>query len=209
MPDTENKNDLKSELKRKTIHLLSSAVPFSYYYFERNTLLIILLASVVLMILIDFFRKKDGIVREKYNYHLGDILRTHESDGSRIFFTGGTYIVISFFLCILIFEKNIAILSMLIIVFSDTAAAITGKLSGRHFIGKKTIEGSIAFFVTGLIIFLLVMKNSADFRLSQGVIALFLTAFFELIPLKIDDNISVPLFFGTVFSLISKTDFLI
>ncbi|MBL8008667.1 MAG: hypothetical protein JNJ56_14190 [Ignavibacteria bacterium] len=209
MINTKNKNDLKSELKRKTIHLLSSAVPFSYYYFERNMLLIILFATVVLMILIDFFRKKDGIVRDKYNHHLGDILRSHESDGSRILFTGGTYIVISFFLCILIFEKNIAILSMLIIVFSDTAAAITGKFYGRHFIGKKTIEGSFAFFITGLIIFILVVKNSADFRIFQGVIALFMTTLFELIPLKIDDNISVPLFFGTVFSLISKTDFLI
>ena len=43
----------------------------------------------------------------------------------------------------------------------------------------------------------------------SGVFSLFLITVFELIPVKIDDNLFIPLIFGILFSLLTKTDFLI
>lgn len=209
MNNNTDKISLKNELKRKAIHLFSSVIPLSYFFLDRKLLLYILGSIFITMVFIDILRFKTGFVREYYHRFLGDILRDHETKSDRFYFTGGTYIILAFLLCILIFEKNVAILSMLIIVFCDTAAAITGRLYGKNHIGSKTIEGSIAFFITGLIIFILVLRPDNINIFITGVISLLLTTVFELIPVKIDDNITIPLVFGIIISLLTKTDFLI
>ncbi|MBK6773888.1 MAG: hypothetical protein IPG78_17475 [Ignavibacteria bacterium] len=209
MKNDSAKISLSKELKRKAIHLSSSLIPVSYYFIERKTLLIILTTAFAAMVIIDILRMRSGFVRKVYGKFLGDILRPHENKSERIYFTGGTYIVLAFLLCILIFERNIAILSMLIIVFCDSAAAIAGKVFGKHHIGNKTIEGSISFFLTGVILFFVVIKPENFVLIISGVFSLFLITVFELIPVKIDDNLSIPLIFGILFSLLTKTDFLI
>ena len=209
MKNDSEKISLSIELKRKAIHLSSSVIPVSYYFIERNPLLIILTTAFAAMVIIDILRMRSEFVKEVYGNFLGDILRPHENKSERIYFTGGTYIILAFLLCILIFEKNIAILSMLIIVFCDSAAAIAGKVFGKHHIGNKTMEGSISFFLTGVILFFVVIKPDNIVLIISGVISLMLITVFELLPVKIDDNLSVPLMFGILFSLLTKTDFLI
>ncbi|MBK7255589.1 MAG: hypothetical protein WBQ38_08290 [Ignavibacteria bacterium] len=209
MKNDSEKISLSIELKRKAIHLSSSVIPVSYYFIERNPLLIILTTAFAAMVIIDILRMRSEFVRKVYGKFLGDILRPHENKSERIYFTGGTYIILAFLLCILIFEKNIAILSMLIIVFCDSAAAIAGKVFGKHHIGNKTMEGSISFFLTGVILFFVVIKPDNIVLIISGVISLMLITVFELLPVKIDDNLSVPLMFGILFSLLTKTDFLI
>ena len=209
MEYTSDKSDLKNELKRKMIHLSSVIIPIVYFFSERNFMLILLTAGFIAMVITDILRNKNDFVKNLYNKYLKNILRGHESDGSRIYFTGGTYIVLAFLMCVVLFEKNIAILSMMIIIFCDTAAAITGKLFGRHHIGKKTFEGSLAFFIVGMILFIIIMKPVSFIVFAIGIAAVFLTTLFELIPMKIDDNIVIPMFFGITYSLLTKTDFLI
>ena len=209
MKNDSEKISLSIELKRKAIHLSSSVIPVSYYFIERNPLLIILTTAFAAMVIIDILRMRSEFVRKVYGKFLGDILRPHENKSERIYFTGGTYIILAFLLCILIFEKNIAILSMLIIVFCDSAAAIAGKVFGKHHIGNKTMEGSISFFLTGVILFFVVIKPDNIVLIISGVISLMLITVFELLPVKIDDTLSVPLMFGILFSLLTKTDFLI
>ncbi len=209
MKNDSAKINLSKELKRKVIHLSSSVIPVSYYFIERNPLLIFLTAAFAAMVIIDILRIRSGFVKRIYGKFLGDILRPHENESERIYFTGGTYIILAFLLCTLIFEKNIAILSMLIIVFCDTAAAIAGKVYGKHYIGNKTLEGSISFFLTGVVLFFLVIKPDNFILAGSGIFSLLIITVFELLPVKIDDNISIPLTFGILFSLLTKTDFLI
>lgn len=198
-----------NELKRKSIHLSSVVIPLTYYFTDRKIMLNALALIFIVMVLIDIFRYRNGFVKKFYNRFFKNILRVHESVENKIFFTGGTYIVLAFLLCVLFFERNIAILSMLIIIFCDTAAALVGKLFGKHYIKSKTIEGSIAFFIVGMILFFFTMMPDNSSGIMIGITAIFLTTLFELIPLKIDDNIVIPMFFGITYSLLSKTDFLI
>ena len=65
---------------------------------------------------------------------------------------GSTYFIFSAILTILLFPKSIAIVSLLILILSDTAAAIIGKWIGRIRIFGKTLEGSMAFLITSLLI---------------------------------------------------------
>lgn len=92
---------------------------------------------------------------------------------------------------------------MLIIIFSDTAAAIFGRIYGRNFINNKTIEGSLAFLLTGLILVLLTPKVTTFIREYYiAIAAVILTAFFEITPLKIDDNLTIPIFFGLTYIML-------
>ncbi len=94
---------------------------------------------------------------------------------------------------------------MLITIFSDSFAAIFGKIYGKHFIKNKTIEGSLAFFISGVLIILLTPKVTISVKeYYLGAAAVFITSLFDLIPFKVDDNILIPLFFGTVYFVLIK-----
>ena len=197
---------IKNESIRKTIHLLSSFVPFSYYFIDRETEIVLLSIMLFLMLSIDIGRAKSAGFRALYNKFLGNILRHHETEAGGFKLTGGFYIVLAFLLCAILFPKPVAITSMLIVIFCDSMAAIIGILFGKRKIGKgKTLEGSFAFLFTGLIIVWLSPKlteTSAEFIVAAA--SVFLTTFVELVPVKIDDNIVIPMFFGTIYLILFK-----
>lgn len=205
MEDVKDKITLKNELLRKAIHLSSSVIPIVYYFLSREIELIILGAMVVLLVTIDILRITSPWMRDLYLKVLKPILRTHEVDNRRSLFSGGTYIVIGFFICVLIFPKPLAITSMLVIIICDSFAAIIGKVYGRHFIKNKTLEGSAAFFLSGAAVIMLTPKMTQDVsEYYIGFISVFFTSVFELLPFKIDDNIIIPVFFGMTYYIILK-----
>lgn len=205
MEDISNKISLKNELLRKSIHLSSSVIPVSYYFLSREIEIIMLSVLSLIMIIIDVVRVKNVNFKNIYLKFLKPILRNHEHENEKTLFTGGTYIVIAYLVCVIFFPKAISITSMFIVIFPDSLAAIVGKVYGKHFIGNKTIEGSSAFFITGIIVVMLSPKVTDS--ISEYYIAfvcVLLTTFFELLTLKIDDNISIPLFFGCAYLILLK-----
>lgn len=205
MEDNGNKISLKNELVRKSIHLSSSLVPVSYLFVSRDLAVIVLGISAILFISIDLIRKWNEPFRNFYHKFMGHILREHEVKYDRHVFTGGTYIILAFFLCVLIFPKPLAITAMFVVIFCDSFAAIIGKSKGKHYILNKTLEGSFAFFMSGVIIILLTPKvTTSENEYFLGIAAVFLSTVFELLPLKIDDNISTPLFFGFAYLALMK-----
>lgn len=205
MEDHGNKISFKNELIRKSIHLSSSVVPIAYYFISREFAVIVLGISSLVLITIDLLRKYYEPFRHFYHKFMRPILREHEVQYDKHVFTGGTYIILAFFLCVLIFPKPLAITSMFVVIFCDSFAAIIGKNWGRHFLLNKTLEGSAAFFVTGIIIILLTPKvTTSVYEYFIGFSAVFLSTIFELLPLKIDDNISTPIFFGLVYMVLLK-----
>ncbi len=205
MEETHSKISFKNEVYRKGIHLSSSVIPFTYIFLSRQVEIIILVLIVSELILIDILRSKNENFSRFYLKFLGPILRGHEIDKNKYLFTGGTYLVMAFLICTIIFPKPVAVTSMFVAVFCDSMAAIVGKNLGKHFISNKTLEGSVAFFLTGIIIILLTPKfTDAVTEYYLGFIAVFLSSVFELIPIKIDDNISTPLFFGLVYFVLIK-----
>ncbi len=205
MEDIKNKISLKNELLRKAIHLSSSVIPISYLYLSKDVEIFILVLLSITMIIIDLTRTRNQLMKELYYKYLQPVLRSHEFDNQKTVFTGGTYIVIAYLICVIIFPKPIAITSMFIIIICDSSAAIFGKVYGRSFIGNKTIEGSLTFFISGLIIVLLTPKLtdlSVEYYIAAA--AVLFTTMFEILPIKIDDNISIPVFFGAVYYVLLK-----
>ncbi|MGE5179541.1 MAG: diacylglycerol/polyprenol kinase family protein [Bacteroidota bacterium] len=182
---------LRSELKRKAIHLASLSIPLGYYLtpdswqrdWERA-----LLAAVILSLAIEVFRLNHLPTRNLFRHFFGELLRNHEE----VSLLGSTYLLIACLLSIHLFPKPIAVLALAFLIVGDTMAAIVGKWLGRVRIFDKTAEGSLACLVTCYLLTLLVPE--IPFRVA---VAGALTAtVFELLPIPLDDNFRIPLSAG-------------
>ena len=108
---------------------------------------------------------------------------------------------IAVLLTILSVPKPAALIAIYTLAVADPAAAIIGITWGRRRLGpERTLEGSLAFFAATLGIALLVLARTVD---ASGVVVVGMAlaialaaAACELVPLRIDDNMTIPLFVG-------------
>jgi glycerol-3-phosphate acyltransferase PlsY len=112
---------------------------------------------------------------------------------------GSTYFLFSTILTILLFPKSIAIASLLILILADTSAALVGKGVGRVSIYGKTLEGSLAFLLTSLLI-VWIYPNLNRFSGSLGSLG---ATVIEILPIKINDNLTIPLVAGAIMSFLA------
>ncbi|MFA7360265.1 MAG: diacylglycerol/polyprenol kinase family protein [Candidatus Kapaibacterium sp.] len=202
-----DKLDIKNEIYRKLIHIFSTVIPVLYYFTSKDFILYLVGIGTVLMIAMDILKAYTATFEKLYKMFFHVILREDEKDFKRNLFTGGTYYAIGIFLALLFFQKEVAILSILIMIWCDTLAALVGKTLGkRKIVGNKTLEGSIAFTITGFILVLILQYVFPDFNYYKaGFITVLLAAVFEQLSLfKINDNLSLPLFSGLVFIIINN-----
>lgn len=205
MEETKEQIGYNNELLRKGIHLTSVIIPILNYYLEKDLMVYITFSASVLMILFDVSRKTFQGFDKFYTRCLKLVLRHKELDVKKHLFTGGTYYVIGIFLTIYIFPREIASMAIFVMILSDTAAALIGKKYGNHKIFNKSVEGSLSFLFIGIIIIAVTPKIS-QYPLEYVIAfsALFMTTILELLPIKIDDNLTIPLFFSLVYMLFNK-----
>jgi dolichol kinase len=80
------------------------------------------------------------------------MLRKHEMKKKKLLLTGASWVLISAVLTVLIFPKVIAVIAFIILIISDISAALVGRKWGRTKLGKKSLEGTLAFIVSGLLV---------------------------------------------------------
>ena len=108
---------------------------------------------------------------------------------------------IAILLTILTFPKPVALIAIYTLAIADPLAAIVGiRWGGRELVPDRSVEGMLAFFTATLAVALAVLgvATSTPFAAISGaavLIALSVSAF-ELFPLRIDDNLTIPLFVG-------------
>ncbi len=111
---------------------------------------------------------------------------------------------ISILLTILSFPKPIALSAILTLAISDPLSALFGIRFGTHkVVSGKSVEGSLAYFVSCFIVIYVVfhyfVPSETYILIWLALICSFAGTLFEMIPLKLDDNLTIPLF--TAFSL--------
>ncbi len=102
-------------------------------------------------------------------------------------------------LTIFAFPKHIALVGIYSLAIADPLSAIIGIRFGKHKLTPtRTLEGSIAFFLAifGVTLFVLSGYNGKFDLLILFVSALIglICALADMIPLKLDDNLTIPLF---------------
>ena len=189
--------DYRYEIVRKGIHLFSLSIPTIYFFISQQLALCLLLPITAVFIGIDTARYYIPAVSRWFYRWFGWLLRRHETDINRKQLTGASNVLISASLCVLLFPKVIAINAFAILIISDTTSALVGRRFGRHRFFAKSLEGSIAFFISAVIVILIAPKVSrlpAEYVV--GIIAAAIGAIVEALPIRIDDNLSIPLTVG-------------
>lgn len=191
MPDRLN---LSREVQRKSLHILTSIIPLGYYFYRsvtREQIIVLCVFLTIGFLLVDLLRFFSGIVRTWFIRIFSRLLRPPELNRN---LTGATYLFMGLSLAVILFQREVAIPAMLFITLADPFAAVAGKTMPLKIIWTKSLGGFIAFFLVATACVLAV----TDFGLN-GITVAFLAAVVEILPLKLNDNITIPLVSGYLF----------
>jgi len=212
----------KEELNRKFLHIISGSIipAFIFYmpelkYLSKNMVVFLLGLCFLLSILIEIIRIKIPFLKKIYLKFFGGFLRKEEDTS----FTGATYIFAASFLCSIIFinHLHISFIVLNLFIFGDAIAALVGISIGRIKFRNKTIEGSMACFILSVFIIkciypyipFLLDSYGGSLSMKYACFIAFLITFFEFFTIKrgkmkINDNLTAPLFTGMFMLLLEK-----
>ena len=180
------------EFSRKIFHLLNMVVPLIHVYLikDRMEMLIFLSFMLIFCFFIEVFRTQYFILHKFFKKYLHTMMREYEREGE---ITGATWVFAGSLITIILIPDPYCIVALFFLAVGDTFAALVGINYPLLKIGRKTLSGSIACFVTCCIIGLLFSFGLNTSTIIFGALIATLT---ELLSLKIDDNLSIPIFSG-------------
>ena len=202
-----------AELKRKAIHLSALAIPIGLLIVERPTALLVLVPLALFALACNVASQRIELVHRFMMRIFRPIMRPSELPpfGGPVVLNGATWMCISAALCALLYNAPVAAAVLIMLMVGDGAAAIIGRRFGTHrFPGSdKSWEGSIAFFLTAVLVALpltlpILMNSLGHAPLSNlqiGVGAL-LSAVLEALPIPLNDNVRVPVLAGLAMSFV-------
>ena len=190
--------DYKDELVRKLTHLTSMLIPIIYYFIPKLNALVILGSLTIFAMTLDLSRYFSPQIAKVFYKIFGFLLRKHEVDREKKNLNGATYVLISAFIGVFIFPKVIFITAFTILIIGDSMAALIGRKYGKHKFISKSLEGTLAFFISSCIVVLFAPKvGYFPEEYLIGIIVAFIGAITENISFKfVDDNLSIPFVVG-------------
>ncbi len=188
----------RDEVYRKLIHLTSLSIPVVYYFITMELALKILIPLTIISLILDIGRYLFPKMGDFFYLIFGFLLREHERDHKKRNLNGATYVLISAVICVVIFPKVFFITAFAVLIISDSSAALIGRKWGQHKFIYKSLEGTIAFFVSACIVVLLSPKLEGSItEFLIGFAAVAIGAIAENISYGwADDNLSIPLSVG-------------
>ncbi len=189
------KYSFSTEIIRKLIHLNAIYIVLIYEFFGKSITLLILTIALIIALEIEYFRiewgKKIPLVQVLFRQ------KEEKTLGGHVFLGIGAIIVIS------VFSKEVAILAILMTLVGDAAAAIFGRIYGRHFIPglkNKALEGVFAEFAADILIGIIYLTffigNITPMYWIILITMSFVATMMETLCSKLDDNLLVPVFSG-------------
>jgi dolichol kinase len=101
---------------------------------------------------------------------------------------------------VLVFPPDIASLAILFLALGDPAATIVGTWKGQTRFWGKSLEGNIACLVACLLVAVVVVTARDYPPLLAAVVGAFVATVFGALPLRINDNITIP--FGSALAML-------
>ncbi len=185
-----------AEVRRKAFHLFGIIVPAGYYLLPEAIGRRLLIALTVLAITIDVIRLNEPRIRTFFYFLFGKVVRDHERNN----LLGSSYVLLSALLCAYAFERPIAIVAMACLIVGDAMAAIVGRRFGHPLVFGKSIEGSLACFLSCLVVAVAYPGDPFTWRMMLGGAAA--ATVFELVPIPLDDNMRISLSAGFAMTLL-------
>ena len=192
-----NKLSFKNEISRKLLHLTALIIPAAYLkinnLFFVNSFISVLFLSIIFL---ELMKKNNTSIWQTFNSYFKPFIRKYEYKKPM----GSSYMIFSFFLIILFFNKTIVATSMFITIISDALAAIIGLRYGKlKTINNKTLEGSYAFLISTIIILFISTTSLSLYVII--IISIIITAIEAFTPMEYD-NLTVPIFSAIILTLV-------
>lgn len=190
------------EIYRKMLHLLAMGYPVGYLLIPDPWGLLLLMALSVMALSLDWLRAHHRGSHAFFERFFGFMMRRGEREvlGTGPVFNGATWVTVSFTLLVLLFPRDVAIVSFAMFMVGDAAAALIGRKFGRTSWLREgaTVEGSLAFlFVGGAVAWVLVSGflpwPELDLPLRAVLTATVVAALLEAAPIPVNDNLATPL----------------
>ncbi len=180
------------ELSRKIIHFLNMVIPLTHVYLikDRMGMVIFLSFMLIFCFFIEVYRNQYFMLHKFFKKYLHFMMRESEKDGE---ITGATWVFAGSLITIILIPKPFCIVALFFLAVGDTFAALVGINYPFLKIGRKTLSGSTACFVTCCIIGLFFSFGLNTSTIIFGALIATLT---ELSSMKINDNLSIPIFSG-------------
>ncbi len=188
----------RDELVRKLIHLCSLSIPIIYYFIPRSTAIEILSVLTILALIIDISRYYSKSIGNLFYKVFGFLLREHEMDKRKKNLNGATYVLLSALIGVIVLPKVIFVTAFIILVISDSLAALIGRKFGKRKFLAKSFEGTLAFFISASLVVLFTPKIEGMFiEYLIGIIGAAVGAIVENISFGLaDDNLTIPISIG-------------
>lgn len=193
----------QTHIARKIWHIVGVGIfTYLYYILPYNVSLGLVSGFSILLIGLDFLRFKVPWFKNAVTKLMCLFIRKEELDKP----TGLSYMCFGFWLLILLFEREVAILTLLFVMLGDPFAAYIGIKYGKDKIGDKTVQGFLACFAICAVVAFVFLKLN-DFNSSRLVYVSLLSALIasgaELVQInKVDDNLSMPVISGFLLTLL-------
>jgi dolichol kinase len=115
--------------------------------------------------------------------------------------SGMTPYAIAILLALITFPKTVSVIAIYVLAIADPISAIVGIRFGRHrIVPEKSVEGSLAFFVSAFaiaagVLAVATFAPTGKIFLVAALLAAAAAAM-EMAPIRLDDNLTIPLFVG-------------
>ncbi|MFH1506656.1 MAG: hypothetical protein ABIE94_06770 [archaeon] len=172
--------------------------PILYFFQPRGFMLIFTAVFIVFFLILEIIRFTNPEINKTVFQRLKMVLKEKEKKK----LTTTTLFLIGAFISILFFPQPIAILALFYLIFGDSLAEIVGITAGKIKIFEKTLEGSAACLLVCIIIGV-IFHYTMGIGLLAVVLGAIAATITELIPARIDDNLTIPLVAGLVMVLAS------
>lgn len=187
---------------RKLYHLFGGLGLLSLYSVlgrERALLAYAVLFAVVLVL--EIVRLRSSMVNDLLFRYFGAFVRASE----RSHLTGMVPYILGVGLSLLFYRTDIATAAVCFLACGDVAATTVGERYGRtKIVGEKSLEGTVAFFAASLAAGSVLLAAGSSPPLSVTVAGAAIAAGVELFPVRVNDNLVIPLASGGAMTLISR-----
>ena len=175
---------------RNLFHFLGVVIPLAYLLVGRGAALGLTIFLFCVLTVVEFLRitgrLKVGMA--------GKYLKEKERKKP----TGSIFYLVAALVTILLFRKEVAVCALLVLAISDPLSSLVGRRLGRHPLFGKSVEGTLAFLGSSLIILMLFSVSP-----SSALAVAFVATVTELFtPRFLDDNLTIPIVTGLALTLL-------